>query len=239
MVLLSSLLQKDLQVYQSELAAQVQKSQDADFKAKMQSLMTAVGASIVKLAKLGFMNSVAECICNSHQEPDCLKLFDTKKGFIPVRGCSVIDLQNERAIERNKEHYFTYELNIRYNQNKVDPRLNAFFATLMLEDQLPPDARVKTVFLQTLLGYALTGENVEKYLIILWGAGNNGKSTLIKLLLELFSKHVCATMSVCLSYSCLRTFAQVGREFPHREHVHRRYVLQRVLLYKGMVSPIC
>src|SRR5258708_14822554 len=57
----------------------------------------------------------------------------------------------------------------------------------MLEDKLDISQRVKTLFLQTLIGYAFTGENVEKYLIFFSGSGNNGKSTLIKSLTECFS----------------------------------------------------
>lgn len=184
---ISDILQRDLEKYHTQLGIKASESKEAEFKTKMQNLMTVVNQLIMKLAKLGFMKSTAECICSSHQQPEFLRFFDTKKAFIPVKGGMVVDIRNERALPRTRDHYFTYELNIRYDPNKVDPRVDSFFATLMLEDRLMNNARTKTIFLQTLLGYSLTGENVEKYLVILWGSGNNGKSTLIYLLLELFS----------------------------------------------------
>lgn len=44
-------------------------------------------------------------------------------------------------------------------------------------------------FLQRILGYALTGETSEQCLFILWGAGANGKSTLINLVTRLLGNY--------------------------------------------------
>lgn len=193
----STLIQKNLEKYQGYIAGKIFECTDSEYKTKMQNLITVIRELIAKLAKLGFIKSVAECICCHHQDPTSLVLFDTKKGLIPIKGGLVIDIKNEVAIPRTRDDYFTYEFNIAYDPNKVDSRLDTFFATLMLEDRIPIENRIKTLFLQTLLGYGLTRENVEKYLIILWGEGNNGKSTLIYLLSGLFpymiesaSKHI-------------------------------------------------
>jgi len=50
-------------------------------------------------------------------------------------------------------------------------------------------------FLQKALGYALTGDVREQVLIILWGTGANGKTTLVRTLMGLLGDYACQTSS--------------------------------------------
>src|SRR5262249_39638365 len=47
-------------------------------------------------------------------------------------------------------------------------------------------------FLQRLVGYCLTGQTTEHVLIVLWGGGSNGKTTLIELLLRMCGDYAAA-----------------------------------------------
>ena len=48
-------------------------------------------------------------------------------------------------------------------------------------------------FVQRLAGYSLTGDVRERIFPVLWGAGRNGKSTLLELLQELLGDYAMST----------------------------------------------
>ena len=49
----------------------------------------------------------------------------------------------------------------------------------IFEPQGPEDAKLATAYLASWLGYAVTGSNQEQKMLIMYGAGNNGKSALL------------------------------------------------------------
>lgn len=104
----------------------------------------------------------------------------------------VFDIPNFVIRNRTKEDYLTYALDCNCKQdNPHDAWLDTFLATIMTEDHLPPADRVRTSFLQELLGYSLLGTNPESLFVFFTGGTSNGKSTLTKLLKRVLGYGKC------------------------------------------------
>lgn len=71
---------------------------------------------------------------------------------------------------------------IGYDPEATCPRFRDFL------DRIVPDRDIQG-FLQRLFGYALSGDGREQILVLLWGTGANGKSTLINLLRWLYGDY--------------------------------------------------
>jgi len=63
------------------------------------------------------------------------------------------------------------------------PRWEQFTGEILEQDE-PKDTRELPSFLQRLLGYGITGHRTEHVLPVLWGAGRNGKDTLLESLVD-------------------------------------------------------
>lgn len=71
---------------------------------------------------------------------------------------------------------------VAYDPDAACPGFQAFLAEIL------PEPEVRD-FLQRFVGYALTGDVSEHALVICYGVGANGKSTLLRLLLRLLGEH--------------------------------------------------
>ena len=71
---------------------------------------------------------------------------------------------------------------------KMAPNFDKFLKTVQ------PDPEIRA-FLQRFFGYCLTGLTVEQCLVFFYGAGRNGKSTLVDLLVEVFGDYA-VTLSI-------------------------------------------
>ena len=100
---------------------------------------------------------------------------------LPVAGGRVLDLKTLESRPRTREDLFSFEMPVTYEQAATRPNCERFF-------QGTEESTNKGVchgdqkllsFMQRLLGYALTGEVDVRSLFILWGSGQNGKSSLI------------------------------------------------------------
>lgn len=69
-----------------------------------------------------------------------------------------------------------------YDPSADAPRFKEFLRETMVEEDV-------IEFLQRYCGYSLTGDTRERVLLILWGAGKNGKTTLIELLREVLGDY--------------------------------------------------
>lgn len=147
------------------------------------------------IRSIPFMRSVAIAICQTNKVGiRTIPEFDRTSGVLPVEGGFVVNMSNGEKVPRTKEHYFTKELKIEYIWDKTCELFDNFLATIMLEDKLPANERVKVKFLQEIIGYALTAECNKKIMIIFTGEkGSNGKSTFCNLLQACFPGFVQST----------------------------------------------
>jgi len=97
-------------------------------------------------------------------------------------GDSTVNLETMEVHEQRPEDLLTKKMGCTYNPNATAPRWMRF-----LEEVLPDPAMRD--YLQRLVGYTLTGEPVERALVILHGPGGTGKSKLIEVLTTLFGDY--------------------------------------------------
>lgn len=85
-----------------------------------------------------------------------------------------LDLRSGLLREHRREDLITKIASVTYDPNAVCPTWEEFLGRIMAGDK----DRVR--YVQKILGYALTGDAREQCFFILYGAGANGKTTLMK-----------------------------------------------------------
>ena len=120
-----------------------------------------------------------ECSCDLDIE------FNNKCKFLfPIKDCKVVNLKTGEVEKRTKDHYFTFESDVKVSLNK--DMIN-FIDKQMLKI-MNHNKEMKN-FLQEVLGYSLSGSMDEDYFYIWYGKkGSNGKSTITMLLHKLMGK---------------------------------------------------
>jgi putative DNA primase/helicase len=106
-----------------------------------------------------------------------------------------IDLRTGTLQPHRREDFLTRCLAVAYDTRAVCPTWERFLARIM-------DGNANLIsFLQRAVGYALTGVIREHVLLILWGSGRNGKSTLLGVLLTLLGAYAMKAPSELLMVS--------------------------------------
>jgi putative DNA primase/helicase len=93
-----------------------------------------------------------------------------------------VDLGTGKLQPARREDLITHQVPIPYLPGSVCPRWERFLLEVL------PDAAT-VAYVQRAVGYSLTGLVREHCLFVLWGAGANGKSTLLGVLLELLGPY--------------------------------------------------
>jgi len=102
---------------------------------------------------------------------------DAATHLLPLKENKVLNLKTLEVRERQKEDYFSKEIDVKYNQYIGDFSFaEKFFLDLANNDQELAD------YMKHFCGYCLTGETSHKVMFILSGGGNNGKSLLMNML---------------------------------------------------------
>jgi len=139
-----------------------------------------------KFGRATHMMGIIPFVLSSIVDKNFMGSLNSSKNILPIRGGKVIDLKTKTTRDRVADDRFTYELNVEY---KVDqPNAKRFFAELMTEIDLPEKKREVTKYLQTCLGYSITGEIDQKCFFVLLGSGDNGKSKLLEALSTIFNE---------------------------------------------------
>ncbi|MGD9698474.1 phage/plasmid primase, P4 family [Acinetobacter sp.] len=91
-------------------------------------------------------------------------------------GCSngAVDLRTGELLEPNREHLISYNTGVNYHPNAKCP---VFEQTVL--DAFFGDAEM-AAFFQRVIGYIAIGNPKESIILIPYGSGNNGKSTIFK-----------------------------------------------------------
>ena len=95
----------------------------------------------------------------------------------------VIDLRAASFREARREDYVTKVAGVAFDAEARCPNWEAFLAKFF------PDDADLIAYLQRAAGYLLTGLTSEEVLFVLWGAGNNGKSTYRETLFALLGEY--------------------------------------------------
>lgn len=93
-----------------------------------------------------------------------------------------LDLRTGRLKDHTRADHITKAAAVRHDADATCPRFHTFL------EQILPDPAVRD-YLQRLVGYSMTGSTAEQILLILYGSGENGKSTLIDLIRDLFGDY--------------------------------------------------
>lgn len=122
--------------------------------------------------------------------------FDQHDELLPVRN-GVIDLRKGHLLPHAPQYKFTMKLDVDFDPEALCPRFGAFIEeTFDLPD--PDHARDLAQYVQTILGYALTGRMDRQELFIFYGLGRNGKSILTEIVMRLMGAYARSLMSETL-----------------------------------------
>jgi P4 family phage/plasmid primase-like protien len=102
----------------------------------------------------------------------------------------VIDLRTSQLIKREASHYFSYCLSINYNPIADITGWKKYFNQVFQNDQEVIE------WLQTYLGYTLSGETNLQRVVVLWGSGSNSKSILLGFLRKIMGSDLFQTLSM-------------------------------------------
>jgi len=94
-----------------------------------------------------------------------------------------VDLKTGRLMPQSPEHFITKLVHHDYNPEATCPTFHAFLARITANHPGLVD------YLQKAFGYSLTGHTIEKAVFLLYGRGDNGKSTLLNTFLKLLEEY--------------------------------------------------
>jgi putative DNA primase/helicase len=108
-----------------------------------------------------------------------------------------VNIQTGGLQPHNREDLITNLANVRYNPGAEAPLWRAFLERIIPDEE-------QRAYLQRACGYSLTGNIGEQVFFMLHGSGQNGKSTFLNVLIDLFGTyHKAADIS---------SFVQTGQE---------------------------
>jgi len=156
------------------------------------------------------------------QDKDFIDNLDRNDMYLlPIRNRQVINLKTGMVRPREHTDLFTYYCDVEPTEDKSDVFQN-FINSIMCNNE----SSVK--YLQTILGYCMTGDMTAQSVFIFWGNGSNGKSVLLNLLNKMLdkaykpvAKNVILNMAygksagpelIDIKNSRLVTFSETGRD---------------------------
>jgi P4 family phage/plasmid primase-like protien len=126
----------------------------------------------------------------------------------------VIDLRTATFREARREDYVTKVAGVAFDAEARCPNWIAFLAKFF------PDDADLIAYLQRAVGYLLTGLTSEEVLFVLWGAGNNGKSTFRETLFALLGEYAVGSDA-----SLLVTTKRTGGATPDLARLHGKRIV--------------
>ena len=149
--------------------------------------ITKVKDSILKRAKLCATNKhvsdILPFLASELFDEDLQSKFNSDKTMLSIKG-GVLSLKTGKFRPRKLDDYCTFELDVEFKGlNYPTNDVEQFFQEIMLNN----NDMVR--YLQSLLGYSITGYLTEQKFLVFWGAlGSNGKSVLIELMRNLLEE---------------------------------------------------
>jgi putative DNA primase/helicase len=121
-----------------------------------------------------------------------------------------VDLRASELLDHTREHMITQQTDVEWDDSARCPTWDEF-----LRNAMGGDTHL-VLYLQRLIGYALTAETREHVLLFFWGGGRNGKSTFLRTIQALFGEYGCAAPRDLL-------FQPRGGSTPHPSELARLY----------------
>jgi putative DNA primase/helicase len=94
-----------------------------------------------------------------------------------------VDLRTGELLSHDRRNLLTNIVDIDYDPEATCPRWERFL------DEIFAGSTETIDFVQRAIGYSLTGSNREHAIFVLWGAGANGKSTLLSILADVLGDY--------------------------------------------------
>ncbi len=112
-------------------------------------------------------------------------------------GCpnGTLDLRTGKLRQARREDFITKQIGVAFDPGATCPRFREFL------DWATQGDRERAAFLRALAGYALTGEVCEEQMCVFVGDGDNGKSTLVMTLYDLFGDYAVKVRSDLLVHA--------------------------------------
>jgi phage/plasmid-associated DNA primase len=200
-VKMSKILERDIEHIQIQINAVINSSSDENQKTNYKNVLTATCQLLNKLAKRRFCTEVAGWICcvsTDYNFQDIINNNPSSKHLLPIKGDKVINLKDGKIYPRTKEMFFSKEIPVTYDpsvynldnnyhsQDVIRENINAYTEIKKMIDEMFLMKKDLISFVQKVFGYLLTGEVIEKLILIFYGPlGNNGKSTVLKFFSEI------------------------------------------------------
>ncbi|MEN6370419.1 MAG: phage/plasmid primase, P4 family [Armatimonadota bacterium] len=115
---------------------------------------------------------------------------DSDPNLLAVKN-GILDLRTGELLEPHRENLITKQVPVTYDPEAKCPEFSTFLETVV------PDEEARQ-FIQTAVGYSLTGITLEQCLFFLYGEGRNGKSTFIETISSLLGDYSAKTRSETL-----------------------------------------
>ena len=153
------------------------KSSEVDIE-KMELLINKMKGVTYMLELNKTHNSMLNLIISRSYDEKFFDKLNFRNDLLSVSN-GVINLKTGKLERRKKEHYFTYYLDISYD-DRVDINMwHEYFNVVFAGDLDIVD------YMQYILGYCITGEMSLELLMIFWGNGSNSKSVLTNFMKKL------------------------------------------------------
>jgi putative DNA primase/helicase len=125
--------------------------------------------------KSSYISDILKRMKGDIQDAKFIDKLDSLEDYLPIIGGKKICLKTMNVTDRLKEDYFTYECQVNITQDIQ--HAEQFFK------QIEPNEENKK-YLQTILGYCLTGNTQSRNFFVFYGGGSNAK-TLVGILMQL------------------------------------------------------
>lgn len=131
-----------------------------------------------------------------------IQAFDSQHWLLTVKN-GVIDLRTGELLPFSRNYYSSKKSNIQYDPYARCPRWEQFLGEIFEEN-------VDLIkYIQRAIGYSLTGETSEQCLFLCHGAGANGKSVMLDILIQLLGEFAADTP---MSTFSVKNQPQVGND---------------------------
>ena len=154
-----------------------------------------------------FLSGVSKLYLSEHVNIDFEQNLNRVPNELPIMGGDVIDFRTLEVRKRTRQDLYSDFCPVRFQKRDRYEKAEKFIG-----DIANNDAQL-TKYMQRLLGYFMTGYVSDKGVYICWGAGNNGKSTLLMTIMKSILKSGLYFASVSEDV-LLSTGKKVGRATP-------------------------
>lgn len=175
-----SLIVHTFEVLLNRLKNYLKEQEDIDIK-----IMKNIDSTIQQLYNFDICKKVVTFLKTKEHlyQKSFVEELDCEQDILSVQN-GIVDLKTGKLRQREPKDKCSFKINVEYNEHDCDMTfVHQFFMDLMSDDE------EIVQFIQTFLGYSITGHVSEQKFSILNGVGSNGKSVLMKTLHMVLGKY--------------------------------------------------